>query len=333
MSYYADKIEALQDILGTDDVRLEGDSLRCGAAIYPIIDDVIVLLEAHHLPKRLRQRIQDFNGSDNGAERLFSEHVQTSFSMQWHTFDEVLPEHANEFRLYFDLIDLDGLQSKRCADIGCGIGRWSKFLAPYVRELVLLDFSEAIFVARRNLRDQPHALFFMGDLTAMPFRGNFADLLFSFGVLHHLHQNCLDLTRQMSRYAPEVLIYLYYSLDNRPAYFRLPWQVMNGTRRMLCHIHSDGIRRVVSYGLAFGAYLPFIAMGRVAAWFGQGHRVPLYEFYRDKTLLRIRQDAYDRFFTPLEQRVSRAEILTLSDTYRDIVISTGLPYWHFLCRR
>jgi hypothetical protein len=61
--------------------------------------------------------------------------------------------------------------------------------------------------------------------------------------------------------------------------------------------------------------------------------VPLYDFYAGKSRARIEQDVYDRFFTGIEQRVSRAEIQRLRDTFRTVTISSGLPYWHFLCER
>ena len=41
---------------------------------------------------------------------------------------------------YFDLIDLEALESKRICDLGCGIGRWSYFLKDIAKEIVLVDF-------------------------------------------------------------------------------------------------------------------------------------------------------------------------------------------------
>ena len=62
-------------------------------------------------------------------------------------------------------------------------------------------------------------------------------------------------------------------------------------------------------------------------------KVPFYSIYGHMNLGRIRQDVYDRFFTRIEQRVSKKEILKLSDTFSEIIVSDGLPYWHFLCRK
>ncbi|MBL0059822.1 MAG: hypothetical protein IPP35_12155 [Elusimicrobia bacterium] len=67
--------------------------------------------------------------------------------------------------------------------------------------------------------------------------------------------------------------------------------------------------------------------------FGWGRYVPLFEFYQDKSLRRIEQDVYDRFFTSIEQRVSRKEISALTDTFTRVTVSDHLPYWHFLCER
>ena len=50
-------------------------------------------------------------------------------------------------------------------------------------------------------------------------------------------------------------------------------------------------------------------------------------------LRRIEQDVYDRFFTRIEQRVTRREIETLRDTFGTVTVADGLPYWHFLCER
>lgn len=331
--YYSDKIDILRDIFGVSEIRLANSGIYCGENFYPIIDDVIILLDKNQWPNSIRNDIHEFSNSKITDGQLFSQQVQDSFSMQWRDFNDILPEHEKEFHLYFDQIDLDNLKNKRCADIGCGIGRWSKFLAPYTDQLILLDFSESIFVARNNLRDFTHTIYFMGDLTAMPFRNDFADLVFSLGVLHHLHQDCLELTRQLNKFAPEILVYLYYDLDNRPNYYRVPLYVMKITRLVLCRVQNRKIRNFISYLLVFFAYLPFITVGKIAALFNQGHRIPLYEFYQDRSFHRIRQDAYDRFFTPLEQRVSRKQINELCDTYREISISQNLPYWHFVCRK
>ena len=45
----------------------------------------------------------------------------------------------------------------------------------------------------------------------------------------------------------------------------------------------------------------------------------------------MRHSVYDRFFTLIEQRVSRAQIKELRDTFDEVEIADGQGYWHFLC--
>jgi SAM-dependent methyltransferase len=218
-------------------------------------------------------------------------------------------------------------------DLGCGIGRWSYFLKDAAREMMLVDFSNAIFVARQNLSSAPNALFFMGDIKKLPFADNFCDFLFSLGVLHHLPSDCLNETRALRRYSPRLLVFLYYALDNRPFYFRAILKIVTILRQILCRIHRPSIRKMIAVLGALLIYKPLVLLGTILKPFEGSRFVPLYEFYHDKSLKRIEQDVYDRFFTRIEQRVSRKDILTLTDCFSKVTVSEKIPYWHFTCDR
>ena len=317
--YYSRHVAALQDLFGTQDVEVSASEVRVGARRYTVREDVILL--------------PGEPAAGSPREEAAAEGVRFTFGQQWQSFDRILPEHEREWRQYFDLFAEAELRGIRACDLGCGIGRWSYFLAEKCREIVLVDFSDAIFVARRNLRSFDHCLFFQGDIRSLPFRDDFADLLFSLGVLHHVPVNALSQVRRLARFAPRLLIYLYYALDNRPWHFRVIFRGADAVRRLLSGIHGSRARSAISWGLTAGVYLPFILLGRALAPFGLAGSVPLYEYYRGMSWSRIRQDAYDRFFTPVEHRYTREEILGLRDTFSRVAISEGLPYWHFRCDR
>jgi len=310
-SYYADKLGSLTDLFGRP-ASLGPRGLEVGGRTYPIVEDVILL------------------GEEPGGA---AEDIRFTFGEEWRSYGTILPEHEEEFERYFDLVDLDALKGSRVCDLGCGMGRWSHFLKDRVRELVLVDFSEAVFVARRNLAGARNALFFKGDLTRLPFREDFADFLFCLGVLHHLPTPCLDEVRKLRRGAPEVLVFLYYALDNRPAYFRWLLAAVTVLRRVLCRVKDPFVRKAFSAAGAWGIYLPLVLLGRALRPLGLASRVPLYDFYHDKSMRRIEADVYDRFFTRIEQRVTRQEVLGLRDAFSEVKVSQSLPYWHFLLRR
>lgn len=329
--YYSDKIESLKDIFGTSDIRLGTDNLLVDGRSYPIIDDVIILLDPALYPSNLRDRVAT-SKRDASVIGDFSKDIQFTFGQEWLKYSQILPEHKSEFSLYFDLVDIESLKKFRVCDLGCGIGRWSYFLKDNCRELVLVDFSEAIFVARKNLAQVKHAIFFMGDLKRLPFKDNFADFIFCLGVLHHLPNNALAEVRKLKRFAASLLIYLYYSLDNRPWFYGFLLSIVTCMRRVISKIRNSYFRAIFVEMVAILVYLPFIWLGKIFNLAGLGHFIPLYECYNGKGLKRIRQDVYDRFFTGIEQRFARNQIMELKDTFKEVIVSETLPYWHFLCK-
>lgn len=330
MTYYSDKIECLRSIFGTQAIEHEPNALRVDGRSYPIVDDVIILLEPAQYPDSLKKRLKAHQSAPSGTAD-FAGDIQFTFGEEWQKYPQIMPEHQSEFALYFDIVDIDSLKNARVCDLGCGIGRWSYFLKERCRELILIDFSEAIFVARRNLKDFNRALFFMGDLKRLPFKDNFADFLFCLGVLHHLPSPALEEARNLRRFAPRLLIYLYYSLDNRPFFHRVALGLVTGVRRCVSKVRSRFFRAFFVECAAIFIYCPLVWLGKIFQLFGRGRLIPLYDGYNGKSLKRIRQDVYDRFFTRIEQRFSRNEIMALKDSFESVLVSPNIPYWHFLC--
>lgn len=325
--YYTDKLESLKDIFGSNDVRLEPDRIVVNGRAYPVVDDVIILLDPGQYPELLKRQ----DGLSEHPSH-FAEDIQFTFGEEWKEFPEILEEHKRDFSRYFDLVDVSEFSRFRLCDLECGSGRWSHFLADKCRELVLVDFSEAIFVARRNLKDAGNALFFMGDLKRLPFREKFADFLYCLGVLHHLPTDALTEVRALKTYAPTLLIYLYYALDNRPIYFRGLLAAVTVLRKFVSKIRNPFFRLSFSWLTVALVYVPLVCLGWTLKPVGMAQYVPLYEGYHGKSFQGICQDVYDRFCTSIEQRFSRRQIMGLEDTFSRVIVSDRLPYYHFLCR-
>lgn len=325
MSRYEGKEQSLRAIFGATSVSVHDDRIVVDGRPFAVVDDVIITLPPDRLPPSLGGTRAEHAGD-------FAEDVQYSFGAEWSDHGDVLPEHAQEFRDYFDLVDVDALARHRVADLGCGSGRWATFVAPHCAELVAVDFSEAIFVTRRNLAAHDNVIFVMGDVTALPFAPDAFDFAYCLGVLHHLPIDALDACRRLAPFSPELLVYLYYALDNRPAYYRALLSIVTPVRRALSNLRDRRIRNVLALVIAATVYLPLSWLGTLLGEHGR-NRVPLADTYAGKSLRRLQQDAYDRFFTGIEQRFTRTQILGLRDTYAEVAVSDGLPYWHFLCRR
>ena len=177
-------------------------------------------------------------------------------------------------------------------------------------------------------------IFIMADVLDLPFQDDTFDFMFCLGVVHHIPSPALQSVRKLSRLAPEFLVYLYYALDNRGTLYKLMFFFVNLIRKLICNITSPTARSILTEVFMWTLYVPIIIIGKILSLFGvQASKVPFYSIYGHMDLGRIRQDVYDRFFTRIEQRVSKKEIHKLSDTFSEIIVSDGLPYWHFLCRK
>jgi SAM-dependent methyltransferase len=327
--YYDNKLGTLRDIFADKEAAFkDGFFFACGKQ-YPVINDVIILCDPSEYTVFVKNKLA---GSEGTGDSGIARDIQSTFGEEWKSYSKILPEHEKEFLQYFDLTPPETLKGKRCADLGCGMGRWSYFLSKYAKEIILVDFSDAIFVARENLKERDNCLFFMCDLKKMPFRDNFADFIFSLGVLHHLPAPCLEETRKLKKYAPELLIFLYYALDNRPVHYRLILKAVTIVRSFIWRIENKPFRKLFSLMGTYFLYIPLVILGKILRPFGIARHVPLYDFYKDKSPKRIEQDVYDRFFTRIEQRVTRKQILALKDTFQSVTVSENIPYWHFLLK-
>ena len=86
-----------------------------------------------------------------------------SFGDEWTRFDQqAMPEEEARavFNDYFRVFPWERLTAQAEGfDMGCGSGRWAKWVLPKVGRLHCIDSSDAIEVARRNLAGSTNALF------------------------------------------------------------------------------------------------------------------------------------------------------------------------------
>lgn len=297
-------------------VTVNAESIIIDGRICSIVDDVIIL-------------------TDSEAAEPDKKQVIDSFGREWESFSDRKPEHEKEFRDYFDLIDLQALEGKTCADFGCGMGRWSQILLEKVQlqTLVAVDYSNAIFVARNNLRKHRNIIFIKADLETISFESDVLDFSYCLGVLHHIPSGIETAARNIASCSKEHLCYLYYDFENRGIAFRTLFKLANLIRLVTAQVNSEGLRVFLSHVLTIFAYYPFVLVADLMKKLNLNNsKVPLF-YYAGYSYERIRQDAYDRFFTPVELRFSRQRINEIfRHLYSNVTISENLPYWHFLCR-
>ncbi|MDQ3643268.1 MAG: class I SAM-dependent methyltransferase [Actinomycetota bacterium] len=302
-SYYQDKLGLLGDVFGAADVRVVDGGLMVDESFLPVVDDVIVALDPVRLPPGVARKVT-VRGSGGATSTPFDADVQYTFGEEWKAHPRMLPEYHSEFEQYFDLVDLSALTECCIADLGCGMGRWSYFMSDLCRDIVLVDFSESIFVARDLLRHADNAVFVMADILDLPFRDDAFDLVYCLGVLHHLPVNALDGVRAIRRLAPRQLAYLYYALDNRPPYFRWVLSGVTSVRRLLARARSPRARSALSWLITLAMYAPLAVLGALTRPLGLGRFIPLVDAYAEN---RSRASAR-RFTTASSPQSSSASV-------------------------
>ena len=258
-----------------------------------------------------------------------------SFGDEWSHFDQSSlsgNEHHAIFEQYFAIFPWADLPAA-CEgfDMGCGSGRWAKLVAPKVKKLNCIDPSpEALSVARKNLAAHDNINFINAGVGDQPLQPASQDFGYSLGVLHHIPDTQLAMHSCVAMLKPGApfLVYLYYSFDNRPSWFRAIWKVSEVVRRIICKL-PDRAKIVVTDILAALIYWPLARLALMMEKIGlKLPDLPLY-VYRDKSFYTMRTDSRDRFGTPLEQRFNRAEITAMMTNagLENIRFSESEPYW------
>lgn len=260
--------------------------------------------------------------------------VVMGFGQEWEAFDQSAlsnKERQALFNAYFSIFPWDQLPDDAVGfDAGCGSGRWAALAALRVGHLHCVDPSSAIDVARRNLQSVSNCSFHQATVSDLPFLDDSMDFGYSLGVLHHIpntQQGLTDCVRKLKPGAP-FLVYLYYSFDNKPAWFRGLWMLSDLARRVISRL-PHRVKYVCSQVVALAIYFPFARLAFGLEKIGVNmHSFPL-SAYRDKSFYTMRTDALDRFGTRLERRFSKQKIgdmMALAGLER-VDFGSQVPFW------
>ena len=261
-----------------------------------------------------------------------------SFGEEWLKFNAFTKDEINTAgSQYFDIVSEKILNKNSVVlDLGCGSGRWSKYIAKKVKLIEAVDPSSAIYSAVKLNEDEENVRVTQASVSNIPFEDETFDFVVCLGVLHHIPntQEALKDVVKKLKSGGSILLYLYYSLDNRGMLYKLLFKISSIFRIIISKLPKS-LKKFVCDIIALVIYLPLVLLTRLLnVAFGNKkwmQKIPL-SYYSDKTFRIIRNDALDRFGTPLEQRFSKEEITQLMKNagLSNIVFSNNEPYWHML---
>jgi SAM-dependent methyltransferase len=257
-----------------------------------------------------------------------------SFGDEWSRFDQSdmsNDESRKRFNEYFAVFPWDALPSDAEGfDMGCGSGRWARWIAPKVGKLHCIDPSNAIEIARANLSAHGNVSFHHASVDSKCLPPNSQDFGYSLGVFHHVPdtaaaiRSCVDLLKP----GAPLLLYLYYAFDNRPWWFRAIWRASDLVRQMIYRL-PPSLKHIITYVIALLVYMPLAVVSRLMERLGFNvANVPL-SYYRKYSFYTMQTDARDRFGTPLERRFTKQQIAEMMKEAGlvNVCFSDAVPYW------
>lgn len=263
------------------------------------------------------------------------------FGDEWAAYTQTTlsaDEQARMFDLYFGIFPFEELPAEAEGfDLGCGSGRWAEIVRGRVGHLHCIDPSEkALAVARARMATQSNVSFHLAGVDDIPLADGSQDFGYSLGVLHHVPDTAAGLKACVAKLKPGApfLVYLYYSFDNRPPWFRRLWSASDVLRRNVSRMPFP-VRKGITTMLAGAVYWPLARTAKLGSRLGLDTDAFPLSAYKDSSFYTMRTDSLDRFGTRLEHRFSRTEIAQMMDEagLEQVRFSESMPYWVAVARR
>lgn len=264
-----------------------------------------------------------------------------SFGEEWDRFNDFsdleIDRIGNE---YFDIVSDKHLNKNAYVlDVGCGSGRWSRFIAKKVHFVEAIDPSSAVVNAVKMTGSCGNVRVTQASVDYIPFENNSFDFVFSLGVLHHIPDTQSAMTSCIQKLKPGgyFLVYLYYKFDNKNLAFKFIFRITNLLRIFISRLPSK-MKIFLCDVLALLIYFPLARFSRLIKIVSKKKKyyqlVPL-NYYQDKSFYIMRNDSLDRFGTPLEQRFTKNEILKMMNNagLTEVEFSDKAPFWHAIGKK
>lgn len=263
------------------------------------------------------------------GEDPLSERTRRSFGYQWTVFGQMADQFEEDFLNYIAPVAPEFFRGKRGLDAGCGFGRHLYHAARFGARMVGLDFSQAIFRARRVAGGAAGVHFVQGDLERPPLRPGAFDFLYSIGVLHHLPDPEQGFRALLPLLRPGGAIFVWVYSKSRRSTNALLEAVRWGTTRL-----PLPATRALSLGAALVDWLGFVAPYRLVRR-GLGPRVdrvapPRVRLYARYPFQVVYADWFDRLSAPVRHYYDADDLAGWAERARltNVQISpTGLYGW------
>ncbi len=290
---------------------IEG-ALRCGAcdASYPVVEGVPRLLRGSLLA-RMRRRYPDFFArhpefvdETSPADDDITDTLE-SFTRQRLDLKPPGPAAARQWEVNLrrnlgSALQVEELRDKLVLDVGCGFGRHLYLASAAGAETVGIDLSGGVDLAYRNNLRHPRCHVVQGNICERPLRDDIFDVVWSFGVLHHLPEPGAGFRDIVGFAKPErglVAIWVYGYRGMAFTYRLSHMRSLHAVTRKLSHAQRLRASRAVA-GLLSALYWEPLRLAQTLGLRSVVNRLPLTVYIDHPWLARVAA-VHDRLSTPI----------------------------------
>jgi SAM-dependent methyltransferase/uncharacterized protein YbaR (Trm112 family) len=217
---------------------------------------------------------------------------------RWTEFERAVPEFERNFLDIASPLTPGDFTGRLVLDAGCGFGRHALFAARYGAEVVAIDnSSDAVASCKQNLGDAARAHVIQADVASPPLRRAAFDLVFSYGVLHHLTDPLAVFRVLGELVAPggQLSIWVY---GPRQGTTRVATGALRGAAAAMTLEQLHKFSRVIASGLRLFSHTPYRLLGPIPPFGSILSHLPVHDHHRWPYDVVV-ADVYDRLRVPV----------------------------------
>jgi SAM-dependent methyltransferase len=260
----------------------------------------------------------------DGIPRMMVDRVEEGpeSAHNWVAFDSEIPEWEADFQAYAAPMEPKSFLGKLVLDAGCGVGRHAFFAARYGAEVIAMDASgDAVRAAQKNLRDLAHVHVVQGDLYQPPIQERVCDIVYCFGVLHHLERP-FEAARALGRSLQPGGRFAIWVYGPRQGVTLHASNILRGLTVGLEPDQLHQLSRSIASVLRLFSHTPTLWLGKLPVASALVTHLPVHDHYRWPFEIVV-ADIYDRLRVPVHHWFNKARLekFLTDEGYADVQVT------------
>ncbi len=226
---------------------------------------------------------------------------------KWTEFKAAVPEFEKNFLDIAAPLTPGDFTGRLVLDAGCGFGRNALFAARYGAEVVAFDNSaEAVASCQANLDGAVRAHVVQGDVERPPFRRGLFDLVYCYGVLHHVREAhpIFRTLGELTRPGGRLSIWVY---GPRQGSMRVATGALRGAAAAMSAEQLHTFSKAVASGLRAFSHTPYRFLSPVPPFGFILSHLPVHDHHRWPFDVVV-ADIYDRLRVPVTAYFTGEEV-------------------------